>query len=432
MRWNQESLQTIYPHLPDILPEEVLDILTTFERQEKELVFSRTTPRKQYLLGVYLKAAAFFGHIRFRPTQLSLLFRLRVAKALGLSKDLVHSADHDQSEKSRLIAVVRQSLPLTRFSASIQQEFENLLRNGIAKRESEFVPIINNAIQEIRTRNVELPPFEDLESLARTALTNADRDLEQLFHDNCGQKEVIRLDSMLYEDVGRTFFDQSKDPIGAASSVTLLKELERLEKIILYAVPEAAISNVCQRKREVFAAIASRLNVQELKQITAKRRHLLLACHVWGRQRHHLDELVEIYCKVWDHTLAQANQYAQDRQIKYADAQERHHGVLKDLVGVIRTNRTESDLWRGIHSYKKPEDYDKLQEELGEVPTWSTSYHKKLRDFYSSQRRFLPKWYELMPLSTTTTDPTLVAAAEFLKKNASGNETELPIQAAPL
>ena len=139
-------------------------------------MFSEGTNREtSIILGSISKLHIFFGHTRTQLTELPRLFRLRVARALDLSKDFVDPIDIDRVEKSRLVKLVREYLPLKPYTDAVQCSIKETLRNGIAKRESEYVPIINNAIQEIRQRDVELPPLVDLETLARHVLTSADR-----------------------------------------------------------------------------------------------------------------------------------------------------------------------------------------------------------------------------------------------------------------
>lgn len=69
---------------------------------------------------------------------------------------------------------------------------------------------------------------------------------------------------------------------------------------------------------------------------------------------------------------------------------------------------------------------------LRNTPSWNASYLGKIEDHYPSLRRFLPDWYRLIPLSTTTADDSILRAKAFACLHAIFNQTELPVENCPV
>jgi hypothetical protein len=136
--------------------------------------------------------------------------------------------------------------------------------------------------------------------------------------------------------------------------------------------------------------------------------------------------------RLWQSTCAEAKGCADAQHNAMSDANEAHRTVLRQLLQVIVTSRKPNELWCGIHDYKNDEDYVALQQELQKIPSRSGLYLGKLLNHYGSMRRFLPIWYRLAPLVTTTSDTDLIRAMAVLRDHARAETTELPCQDTPV
>lgn len=105
---------TVYPWLPAIIDEETLAEITTFESGEHAFVSQQGRERRQYLSGLYLKAAAVLGHFHFEPRQLPLQFRRKMASQLGYDQQFARILTIDKAEKSRIVSPVRAYLGLNK------------------------------------------------------------------------------------------------------------------------------------------------------------------------------------------------------------------------------------------------------------------------------------------------------------------------------
>jgi hypothetical protein len=76
------SKGTVYPWLPAIIDNETLAEITTLESGELAFVSRQGRVRRQYLAGLYLKAAAVLGHFHFDPRDLPLQFRRKITSRL--------------------------------------------------------------------------------------------------------------------------------------------------------------------------------------------------------------------------------------------------------------------------------------------------------------------------------------------------------------
>jgi hypothetical protein len=55
-----------------------------------------------------------------------------------------------------------------------------------------------------------------------------------------------------------------------------------------------------------------------------------------------------------------------------------------------------------------------------------------LGNHYTALRRFLPQWYEIIPLVATTSEDSLLKAIRFLRDNALPDISMLPVTGAPV
>lgn len=103
----------LYPMLPAILGEDDLSAITTLESEERVFAILQDKSRSQYLHALYLKAVATLGHSHFQPKELPRQFRLRIAEQLDTNGDLARILTIDRSEKSHIVAAVRDFLGLS-------------------------------------------------------------------------------------------------------------------------------------------------------------------------------------------------------------------------------------------------------------------------------------------------------------------------------
>ena len=423
-----DATETVYPRLPHILDEEMLASLATLESREKTFARSRGGRRQNYLRALYLKAFRALGYGHLQPADLPRQLRVRIAEQLGGATDLPEIRTIDRRERSRILGEVRAFLQIRASSPAARKDVETWLAEGPARREGDVAALSNAAIERFRESSIELPSLENISALAHRALASTNKAIVNAINDALDPVHGTKLVSLV-NGKAPGVLEAFKKPPGAASSNALHRELLRLKDLGAFMPNASALALVSRRKMQELATVARRYDISELRDLRPARRRAALACFVAVRRSEMLDDLAEMFIRTWEQTKANAARHAD--AVALAVQQEREHqwGRLRDLVHVIRTSRTPTDLWGAIHAHDE-EYYEHLWEQMVAQPTRTGSYYDKLEDHYTSLRRFLPDWYALMPLASTTADDTLVQAREFLRLHSKPTDRELPVRGA--
>jgi TnpA family transposase len=423
------SVKTIYPRLPDILDEESLAAVGTLESRERHFACSRGRGRQHYLRALYLKAFRALGHGHLQPIDVPRQLRLRILEQLGQDKALADIRTIDRRERSRILADVRGFLNARAVSAKAKQEVEAWLRGDLAQREGDIAVLSNAAIERFQQANIELPPLRDISAMAERALRAANTVVENAISKALAATHAEKLSSLIDGTAPNTF-ERFKEPAPSVSPQTLQRELLRLQQIDAWMPNAAALAAVSRRKMEQLANLAKRYNAAELLQLRGAKRRAVLACFLAVRRAEVLDDLAEMFIRTWENTKASADSHAEQALRALEAEREYQWQMWREVLQMIRSNRTPVDLWHAIHLYGD-EHYDALWDKMSEAITRTGLYHAKLEDHYASLRRFLPQWYASMPLSPTTADDALLRARDFLRQHSKPNHPELPTQGAP-
>ena len=137
---------TVYPWLPAIIDDETLAEITTLESGELAFISQQGRSRKQYLSGLYLKAATVLGHFHFDPRDLPLQFRREMTFRLGCDRQFARMLTIDKGEKSRIIQPVRSYLGLSKAEQDVLDTLKNWLETTIARKETEIPMVVNAAV----------------------------------------------------------------------------------------------------------------------------------------------------------------------------------------------------------------------------------------------------------------------------------------------
>lgn len=427
-----DSLQTIYPRLTQIVSTETLSLLVTLESAEHAFAAAGRNRRQQYLRALCLKAGGYLGHLHFQPGQLPRQMRIQLAEQLNTPADCVGIDRFQPGEMTRIMDPVREFLQLQLLGEKARTELRDWFYDGPARRDNDVAALVNEIILRLRREQYELPRFERLLGWAQQWLETTNHRLEIEFEARLNTQERDKLDSLLLQSGSRTPFDRFHDPAPKATANTLRGELERLREIDAFMAHSAVLDSLSRRKLESYAEVAARFTAGELRQLSAARRLTSLACYVVFRRAQLLDCAVETFIRIRDHLHHSAKDHADTYRRGRSGVQETHQAILRDLISLIRKSGGEMDLWRNIHTYRDKAGYDSLWGEIESGLSWKECYYQKLRGHYSALRRFLPLWYEAMPLAITITDDSLLRAIALLRQPAVEDSALLPTERLPL
>jgi hypothetical protein len=378
-----------------------------------------------------LKSMLYLGRSRFAPSRTARQLRLRLTEQLELPRDLANIRKIDPGEKSRFVSEVRKFTGIVAYSQKSRIQMEIWLKQGIARKESDLLEIINAAIYLFLVLRVELPPFQIITHIAESALKVSDEQLQDDLGKTLDNDQKEKLDQLRKKDSGWTPLDYFKEDIEAPSPKQILFNLERLEKIETYLSCESLLRNLSRRKIEHFARVGVRYHASELRQLKAKRRAIILLCFLYIRCSQLLDAVAELFIRIWENTCATAKSFENAYRQVCITLQEEREKVLENLLEFICRSKTDLELIKRIRTYRTPEDCRNLLTQVRESLSWNECFHTKIKDHDTSLRRFLPLWYETITFEATTSEGSFLDGIEYLNKNAVPDDTDLPPTEVP-
>ncbi|MDY6895132.1 MAG: Tn3 family transposase, partial [Thermotogota bacterium] len=219
-----------------------------------------------------------------------------------------------------------------------------------------------------------------------------------------------------------------KNPVPKASPNNMAKELLRLASIRSY-FPKIPFNHSHRLLMESFAELTRRYTTFEIDQIKEPRRYALLWCYIMYRYSQLLDSSSDMAVRIWENTNHHADEYADSKTRSQSDTYENHQQILKSLVTIIKSSLSAEELWTDVHNFKTPEEYDLILKEAEQVESWNFCKQFKIDDHYSTLRRFLPLWYDTIPLVSTTLNNSIPDAHNFMKNH--DGDAELPTNDCP-
>lgn len=413
-----------YPCLPAILDEETLTELTTFESGETDFLGRQGRKRRQYFTALYLKAMSILGHSHYHPKELPLQLRRGLLDSLCLDKQLSKIQKIDRGEKSRIVDAVRSFLGISIPTPDDLNALSLWLETNIAHKESDMQMAVNAAVHNLIDNKIELPPEKQLQALVEKAINQANQNFINRVNDHLSNDDKKRLESLTKGSVLENF----KYPIPKASPNNMVKELQRLASLRYY-FPQTPLENAPRHYIEVSAELTRRYNTSEVEQLKEPRRYALLLCYILYRYSQLLDATADMAIRIWENTNHRADEYANSKTKSQSEVYEEHQKILKALVKVIKHSRSADDLWVGVHHFKTPEEYDFILDDIKKMESWGSCQQSKIEDHYSSLRRFLPLWYNTIPLVSTTLNNSVPIAHSYMKNH--DGDTELPADNCP-
>lgn len=284
----------VYPLLPAIIDKETLAEITTFESGERAFVSQQGRQRRQYLSGLYLKAAAVLGHFHFQPRELPLQFRRKMGSQLGCDQQLTRILSIDKAEKSRIVTPVRAYLGLNKAKGDVLASLRIWLENHVARRETEIPMVVNAAVHYLRERKIELPTRRKLNAIADRAIKQATEDFIDIINAGLSPEEQERLKSLTKGNTLEVF----KAPVPMASPNNLAKELQRIAQISAYFPQNSLIESTFRLHLESFAELTRRYTTAEIDQVQKKRQRALLLCYLIERHAQLLDAAADMGIRV--------------------------------------------------------------------------------------------------------------------------------------
>lgn len=414
----------VYPSLPSILDKKLLTELTTFETGERSFLGQQGRERRQYLSALYLKTMPILWHAHFQPKDFPLQLKRELLDVLGFDKKLLKIKMIDKAEKSRIVSEIRSFLGLSVHTSDDLKALKQWLYTKITHKESDIEIIVYASVYYLKENKIELPTEKRLLKIADGAIEKANQDFIESVVYHLAEDDKINLERL----TKGAYLENFKKPPPKASPASMANELERLSLLKSF-FPAKPMMKLNRYFIEHFAGICRRLTTSEISQIQPPRLYVILLCYIFHRYSELLDTTADMAIRIWENTNQRGKEYANTQIKNQSELIEEHQKILKSIVNVIQKSRSSYELWDGVHHLKTPDEYELILKNIEKSESWASCQLSKVEDHYSALRRFLPAWYNTLPLISTTLDNSIPIAHTFMSEN--DHDIELPSSDAP-
>jgi len=354
---------------------------------------------------------------------------------MGAEVEAAHESDRT-AERHR--AWIRQRVGVVRDMGQARKLAEQAIHGAVQTKDNP-ADLINVALEELVRAGLELPGYSTLEEMAGRIREEVNAGFHAAILARLGPFERERLLGLLRVDSAsrRSRFDDLKRPAGAASLSRFKEHLIHLIWMDELGQTQGWMVEVPTAKVAHFAGEAKELDAGDMKKVAIDKRVVLLACLLHTARIRGRDELATMFCK----RMARLHKQARERFEALREASRVEAERLVDVFGDVLVGVREA---LGVSENEQPAGAgpDPIEqiwqrtgaavlatlneaggvEDLSRAHEQVTAYHGDnylpfLEKFYRRSRSVLFDLLDVLVLVPTTSDRTVLDAAEFLKAN---------------
>jgi TnpA family transposase len=324
---------TAYPRLPaELGPTE----LEAFTPEAAELAFARQRTRRpgpRLALLVLLKGFQRLGYV-VRIAAVPSAIIDHVAAAAGLPDAVPEIAGYDAtSYRVRLSALVRDYVGVAGYDRDARGVAVRACIEA-ARTRDDLADIVNAGIEELLHRRRELPTFDTLLRLARSARALVNRGYHRRIAAALPSEVGARLAALLMVPAGasRSGWDQAKADPPRPSPQRMREHLAHLAWLREQTVPDEAFAGVPDRKLRQFTAEARSLGAADLGRMAESKRLALMAALLRGQVAQALDDAAEMFVRLTTRMHNRAKEALEQHRARHAAETDALVALLRETV----------------------------------------------------------------------------------------------------
>ena len=411
--------RTAYPRFGNAIVGK--DLQQRFTPTDEERAWAeRTTRTPVQRLGLVLLLKTFqYLHYFPSPDEIPPEITDRIRESLGYAKRVV--IDYSTSRTLyRHMAAVRTHLQVKSFYGTDAGEIADKLAHKSAELLDQRIDIINALIDDLVYRQIELPAFSALDTLAERAHAEVEERIfgtvvrripadhreglqALLLTDNLGQRQSE------YNELKKS----AKRPTRKHLEM-LVEHLEWLDSImagddLLEGIPDAKIRH--------FAAQAMAYDVSELRECAEAKRYTLLVALIRRMQVRARDQLTEMFLRRMATIHKRAKEELEQIQFGQRGQIERLIGTLDGVLSILAGEPDNAAAGGQIREYLAPAGgIDKVRETCAQVQATSgNNFLPLVWKHFKSHRSILFRLVHVLDIRPSTQDRTLTDALELIK-----------------
>nr|WP_052046409.1 Tn3 family transposase [Candidatus Paracaedibacter symbiosus] len=418
--------ETAYPRLRNDWTEKFLTEL--FTPKEEEIIFASCRTRQPLTLIsilVQLKTFQYLG--RFVPfNQISKPIIDHVAQSLNIDLGLIASIAHQPKQlKSRYVKLIREFMGITSFDIKSKNYLQGIAVQA-AQTKNHLSDIINVLLEELVRLKIELPAFSLLRRMAQKA--------RQQVNENCYREVYPSLNAEMRNRLERLLDKEDKTPSGwdnlkqdakkptprhIKEFVDYLRELQAWRHLLppINAIPPAKIDH--------FFLEAQSMDSAMLKLTRAEKRYTLMSIYIRQKSAQALDDIADILIRSVQKLHNLANEALETFKLSQATQVEQLITQLKQIVTAYAQEKTPKNKFKAIDILLADKSEQLIAECDAQLAYTDNNYFPFLLAPYKNKRSILFDCLELLPLRSSTSDPSLEFAINFIKQNRRTKKQEL-------
>ncbi|EDX83090.1 hypothetical protein S7335_268 [Synechococcus sp. PCC 7335] len=414
-------------------PEELIEQFTLMPSELALLPDEITNAAAQNRLGfaILLKFFQVEGRFPQHAGEVPKAITDFIAQQLALSE-----ADYRQYKWSgRTVKThrsqIRTFLGIRPMRQSDQQELKRWLIEEILPLGLSFEALKAQAYGQLRQLKIEPPTAKGLERLIRSAARLHERSFCKQIAAQLSAKTRASINALLntespLEDENSQFRQSQlsylKTDPGRLGLNSLLKEIEKLQRIRELELPSAFFNHVVPKLVQQYRRRASTEPPRELRRHPPAIRYTLVAAFCWQREREIIDDLVTLLIQII-HRLSISAERRVERELIASFKRVNRKEALLLKIATASLKQPEGTVRDVVYPVANPETLQSLIDEQSAGETYHEKVHTRIRASYLHHyRRMVPAILDALSFySNNEQHQPVVYALAILKRYQDSN-----------
>ncbi len=293
------------------------------------------------------------------------------------------------------------------------------------------ISLATNLVTNLRIKKILLPSIAVIERLCVKAIINANYKINDKLTDKLTEFHRKKLDDLLRikPDSKFTWLAWIRQSPKKVSTIQILEHIERLKKLNeLQLTEQHTTSGVHQNRLLKIAREGSHMTVQHLMDFEDKRRYATLVALVIESTATITDEIIDLHDRIIEKLFSTAKNTHQ-KQFQQSGKAINNQMLLYSKIGqaLLDAKQNETDPFAAIESVISWEDFEtSITEVQSLTQPESFDYLELMGSHYSTLRRYVPAFLEVLKIQSTPSSKDILAGVEILRRLNVENTRKLP------
>lgn len=419
--------RTAYPHIAanKSISQKTLDTLYILTTEEFDYINQNIRGNRMQLnFAIQLKT---FQNLRYffdiSETPRVIINHLR--KQLKLPHNLSPFYNHPKT-LSRHRSRIREYLKIIPWDTKKEQSAQRVAIHAAHKASQTLnhpADIINVVIEELIGKHFELPAFNTLDRLVRHVRSKVNQAIFQIVTNYLKTNNLLaQIDNLLIVEKEETYsaYQRLKQPPKAPTLTNFKEYICYNHWLMSLGFIERYLKDIAKVKLKQFAEEAKSLDIDNLKDLSEKKKYTLIACLIYQAQQMAKDTLGIFVCKT---IFAIHKQGKKKLAILKEKLYDKMQDLAKLMLGIVGDYQEAPQQTKSFVSKfrKKIEDqggFEEVADLCQKIIAYNSNNHIPfLWDYFRSKRSVLFNFLSALNICSSTQNKDIIRVLDFLAKN---------------